>query len=70
MYNIRLMAIVNALEYLLHQDGRVPLSEFPTILNFFEKFTSFANSATLKKTHLGSEKFYEYKHFKTYSVTI
>jgi len=41
--NVVLMAVVDALEYLLHEDGSITLREFASLENLIEKFTSLAD---------------------------
>ena len=46
MHDVVLVAVVDARENLLHQNGSVPLSEFATLQDLIEKLTSFADSVT------------------------
>ena len=48
MDNVVLMAVVDALEYLLHEDGSITLREFASLENLIEKFTSLADPKLMK----------------------
>ena len=49
MDNIGLMTIVDAREYLLHEDGTVALSELAALKDLIEELTTLANSIKIRK---------------------
>ena len=62
--NVSLMAVVDAGENLLHENCAISLSEFTTLKDFIEEFTTLADSINCaKKVIKGSEMRF------TYSVT-
>ena len=70
MHNVCLMAVVDAREHLLHQDGAVTLAELTALQDFVEQLTSLADPTKKSDPLLTKQKdTQDLWQASTYSVT-